>query len=66
MTARSVLLAGGGTAGHVSPLLALADCLRALLDPALAGGGNPWGALVVLPAWAVAGIALTVRTFHWE
>ena len=28
MTARSVLLAGGGTAGHVSPLLALADCLR--------------------------------------
>ncbi len=27
MTA-SVLLAGGGSAGHVSPLLALADCLR--------------------------------------
>ncbi len=26
--ARSVLLAGGGTAGHVSPLLSLADCLR--------------------------------------
>lgn len=25
---RSVLLAGGGTAGHVAPLLALADCLR--------------------------------------
>ncbi|GAA3617996.1 undecaprenyldiphospho-muramoylpentapeptide beta-N-acetylglucosaminyltransferase [Marihabitans asiaticum] len=25
---RRVLLAGGGTAGHVSPLLALADCLR--------------------------------------
>ena len=25
---RSVVLAGGGTAGHVSPLLALADCLR--------------------------------------
>ena len=25
---RSVLLAGGGSAGHVSPLLALADCLR--------------------------------------
>jgi UDP-N-acetylglucosamine--N-acetylmuramyl-(pentapeptide) pyrophosphoryl-undecaprenol N-acetylglucosamine transferase len=29
----SVLLAGGGTAGHVSPLLALADCLRRR-DPA--------------------------------
>ena len=27
-TPSSVLLAGGGTAGHVSPLLALADCLR--------------------------------------
>ncbi|CCH80106.1 UDP-N-acetylglucosamine--N-acetylmuramyl-(pentapeptide) pyrophosphoryl-undecaprenol N-acetylglucosamine transferase [Nostocoides japonicum T1-X7] len=27
-TPASVLLAGGGTAGHVSPLLALADCLR--------------------------------------
>ena len=26
--ALSVLLAGGGTAGHVAPLLALADCLR--------------------------------------
>lgn len=29
----SVLLAGGGSAGHVSPLLALADCLRRR-DPA--------------------------------
>lgn len=30
----SVLLAGGGSAGHVSPLLALADCLRRR-DPGL-------------------------------
>ncbi len=30
----SVLLAGGGSAGHVSPLLALADCLRRR-DPSL-------------------------------
>lgn len=29
-----ILLAGGGTAGHVSPLLALADCLRRR-DPAV-------------------------------
>jgi UDP-N-acetylglucosamine--N-acetylmuramyl-(pentapeptide) pyrophosphoryl-undecaprenol N-acetylglucosamine transferase len=28
LTVRSVVLAGGGTAGHVSPLLALADTLR--------------------------------------
>lgn len=32
---RSVVLAGGGSAGHVSPLLALADCLRRR-DPDLA------------------------------
>ena len=28
-----VLLAGGGTAGHTSPLLATADALRRLEDP---------------------------------
>ncbi len=32
---RSVVLAGGGTAGHVEPALALADALR-LVDPTLA------------------------------
>lgn len=28
MTSRSVVLAGGGSAGHVNPMLSLADCLR--------------------------------------
>ena len=32
-----ILLAGGGSAGHVSPLLATADRLRALAPEAVAG-----------------------------
>src|ERR1700716_3609029 len=28
MSVRSVVLAGGGTGGHIYPLLAFADCLR--------------------------------------
>ena len=41
---RSVLLAGGGTAGHVSPLLALADCLvRRDPDVAVAALGTAAG-----------------------
>ncbi|MBR7744418.1 undecaprenyldiphospho-muramoylpentapeptide beta-N-acetylglucosaminyltransferase [Phycicoccus sp. BSK3Z-2] len=41
---RSVLLAGGGTAGHVSPLLALADCLvRRDADVAVAALGTAAG-----------------------
>lgn len=47
------------------PSAALADGLRALLDPA-AGGGGVTQCLAVLAAWAVAGIALAVRTFRWE
>ena len=40
----SVLLAGGGSAGHVSPLLALADCLRAHRpDMAIAALGTATG-----------------------
>ena len=34
MTLRSVVLAGGGTGGHIYPLLAFADCLRRH-DPAI-------------------------------
>lgn len=40
----SVLLAGGGSAGHVSPLLALADCLRGRRpDMAIAALGTETG-----------------------
>ena len=56
-TPSSVLLAGGGTAGHVSPLLALADCLRRR-DPAVTvtalgtatGSRGPAGPRARLPA----------------
>jgi ABC-2 type transport system permease protein len=45
------------------PADALADGLRIVL----AGGAwLPWRDLLVLCVWAVAGIALTARTFRWE
>lgn len=48
------------------PSAALGDALRALLDPALAGAGQPWRDLVVLAIWAVTGTAVAIRTFRWE
>ena len=69
-----LLLAGGavvlpsssyGAFGHVTPFLpsgALGDALRhSLID-----GTTAWRDLVVLLVWAVAGTALTARTFRWE
>ncbi len=32
MTSRRIVLAGGGTAGHIEPMLAVADALR-IADP---------------------------------
>jgi ABC-2 type transport system permease protein len=45
------------------PAGALCDGLRAVLQH---GGGLPVRDLLVLIAWAVAGIALAARTFRWE
>jgi ABC-2 type transport system permease protein len=69
-----LLMAGGavvlpsssyGAFGHVTAFLpsgALGDGLRhALID-----GTTAWRDLGVLLAWAVAGTALTARTFRWE
>jgi ABC-2 type transport system permease protein len=45
------------------PAGALSDGLRSMLQ---SGGGLPGRDLLVLAVWAVAGIALAVRTFRWE
>jgi len=45
------------------PADALADGLRVVLA---SGAWLPWRDLLVLCLWAVAGIALTARTFRWE
>jgi ABC-2 type transport system permease protein len=45
------------------PADALSDGLRSMLQ---LGGGLPVRDLLVLAVWAVAGIALAVRTFRWE
>jgi ABC-2 type transport system permease protein len=47
------------------PSAALGDGLRAVLDPALAGA-LPWAQVAILAVWAVAGVAVAVRTFRWE
>jgi ABC-2 type transport system permease protein len=48
------------------PSAALGDALRSLLGAPSAGAGIPGLPLVVLSAWAVAGIVLSIRTFRWE
>lgn len=48
------------------PSAALGDALRTLLGAPEAASGLPVAPLLVLSAWAVAGIALSVRTFRWE
>jgi ABC-2 type transport system permease protein len=45
------------------PAGALSDGLRSVLQD---GGGLPVRDLLVLAAWAVAGIAITARVFRWE
>ena len=45
------------------PADALSDGLRSMVQ---LGGGLPVRDLLVLAVWAVAGIALAVRTFRWE
>ncbi|MCU1463787.1 MAG: type transporter [Acidimicrobiales bacterium] len=46
------------------PIKALADGLRTSYDPA--AHGIPIGSLVVLAAWAVAGVLVARRRFRWE
>jgi ABC-2 type transport system permease protein len=47
----------------VLPPAALTDALRGAMSP---GGAVPWGSLTLLAGWAVAIIAVAVRTFRWE
>lgn len=73
-----LLLAGGtvlpadrlpaAVAGLVQllPSAALGDALRVLLAVPTDGVGGLWPDLLVLLAWAGAGIGLAVRTFRWE
>jgi hypothetical protein len=55
-----------GSVVQLLPSAALGDALRALLGAPSAGSGLPLGSLLVLGVWALAGIALSVRTFRWE
>jgi ABC-2 type transport system permease protein len=45
------------------PISALSGGLRDVLQH---GAGLPWGALAVLVAWAVAGLAAAAASFRWE
>jgi ABC-2 type transport system permease protein len=55
--------AGAQSALRLLPSGALSDGLRAVLQH---GSGLPAADLLVLAAWAVAGISLAVRFFRWE
>ncbi len=48
------------------PSAALGDALRTLLGAPNGGSGLPTTSLLVLAVWAIAGIALSIRTFRWE
>lgn len=48
------------------PSAALGDALRTLLGAPSAGEGIPTASLLVLLVWAIAGIAVSTRTFRWE
>lgn len=48
------------------PSAALGDALRTLLGAPTGGSDLPGQSLLVLVVWAVAGTALSVRTFRWE
>ena len=74
-----LLLLAGGTvlptdrlpdvmAGFVQflPSAALGDALRTLMGAPSGDVGTPWGPILILVAWAVSGIAVSVRTFRWE
>lgn len=54
-----------GAVAGLLPTAALGDALRALLDPTSAGG-TPWSSVLLLAGWALAGVAVAVRTFRWE
>lgn len=51
------------TVAGILPAAALADAFRVALG---AGDGDGARALVVLLAWGIGAVALTVRTFRWE
>jgi ABC-2 type transport system permease protein len=55
--------AGVASALELLPISALADGLRQVLQD---GAAFPGGPLLVLAAWAAAGLALAARFFRWE
>jgi ABC-2 type transport system permease protein len=55
-----------GAVVQLLPSAALGDALRAQLGAPISGSGLGVGPMLVLAVWAVAGIALSIRTFRWE